>query len=111
MRPADQGSPYESCIATGGTEPGSKEEGREKQLDAFQGMMSSTLPVVVCWMNHRCFPASETLGWALQELEGLSVPAGVVSLGLVSRRAVASRGWEWGRDFQILLPSVISILI
>lgn len=62
MRPADQGSPYESCIATGGTEPGSKGEGREKQLDAFQGMMSSTLPVVVCWMNHRCFPASETLG-------------------------------------------------
>ena len=40
-------------------------------------MLPSTPPVSVCWMNRRCSPASETLGWALRELGGLGVPAGV----------------------------------
>ena len=73
-----------------------RRRGLEGPPDAFQGTMASALPEAVGCVNHHRVPASEILGWVLQELDAW------VHVG----------AWEQGREPQSSnLPSIIRILL
>lgn len=99
-KPAWRGAPRESLVNPAsllGPHTGPRERrGLEGPPDAFQGTMASALPEAVGCVNRPRVPASETLGWALRELDSW------VHVGV----------WEQGREPQSSnLPSIICILL
>ena len=100
-KPAWRGAPREAPVHPAsllGPHVGQQERrrGLEGPPDAFQGTMASALPEAVGCVNHHRVPASEILGWVLQELDAW------VHVG----------AWEQGREPQSSnLPSIIHILL
>ena len=97
-KPAWRGAPRESLVNPAsllGPHTGPRERrGLEGPPDAFQGTMASALPEAVGCVNRPRVPASETLGWALRELDAW------VHVGV----------WEQGREPQSSLHHLHSPL-